>query len=97
MSGVWYRFTTISSATSLSAIAGAVLYLFGDGLPVMKTKIGVEFRKGVAEAVQSAKQLPNDLSAAGHELKYVLRQATAQISSQAKDLGRHYSGAPPQS
>ena len=88
MSGAWYTFTAIGSATS-SAIFGAALYLFAD-VTVMETRIGVESRRVVTEAVHSAKELPNDISAAGNEVKYVLQKVAAQVSLEAEVLRRHF-------
>jgi hypothetical protein len=90
MSGTWYTTTTVGSAASLSAVVGAVLYLFGDGLPAMKTKIGVEFRMAIAETVQSTRELPTDISAAGAGLRYGLWEVAAQFESEAEVLRRYF-------
>ncbi len=79
-----------SSVTTLSALFGAAVYLFSDGIPQVTHRIGNELTSGFHEMVESAREVPHDLSEARYEVLYAMKDMSTRVSAEAGTLRRQY-------
>ena len=85
---------SFSSVTTLSALFGAAVYLFSDGIPQLTSRIANEFNSGWHEMVSSAREVPGDFSHAHYEVSYMVKDISARVSAEAGSLRRQYLTAP---
>ena len=83
-----------SSVTTLSAVFGAAVYLFSDGIPKLTNQVGHELNAGVREMVQSAREVPRDLSEARYRVSYMVKDMSTRVSAEAGTLRRQYLTTP---
>jgi hypothetical protein len=83
-----------SSVTTLSAVFGAAVYLFGDGIPKVTNRVGYELSSGFHQMVESAREVPSDLSEARYEVLYAMKNLNTRVSAEAGSLRRQYLTTP---